>query len=61
MTTATITTTIECPECAGDVQLIDAELGELIVCDDCGVDLEVLNLTPLQIELAPEEAEDWGE
>ena len=61
MTTTTITTAIECPECAGDVQLVEVELGEIIVCDDCGAELEVLALEPLEIALAPEEAEDWGE
>ena len=27
----------------------------------CGVDLEVMALDPIQLELAPQEAEDWGE
>jgi alpha-aminoadipate carrier protein LysW len=32
-----------------------------VVCPDCGVDLEVISLEPLQVELAPMEEEDWGE
>ncbi|MFQ5408502.1 MAG: lysine biosynthesis protein LysW [Anaerolineales bacterium] len=57
----TVTTSTECPECLGPVQLSAAELGEILVCNDCGVELEIRNLSPLQIALAPEEAEDWGE
>ncbi len=37
------------------------ELGELVVCDECGSELEVVGLEPLELELAPEEDEDWGE
>lgn len=35
-------------------------LGELLVTDE-GVELEVVGLEPLRFEVAPEEAEDWGE
>ncbi len=34
---------------------------ELIACPDCGADLEVLSLNPVEIALAPEVEEDWGE
>ena len=37
------------------------EEGEIIVCPDCGVELEVISVDPLVLEMAPEEAEDWGE
>jgi len=39
----------------------DTEVGEIIVCPDCGVDLEVVSLVPPVVELAPMEEEDWGE
>ena len=61
MTPETITTTAECPECAGTLALNQVELGEILACDDCGAELEVRSLQPLTIMLAPEEAEDWGE
>jgi len=52
----------ECPECAAEIQLADdVEEGEIIVCSDCGVELEVVSLNPVVLEMAPEEAEDWGE
>jgi alpha-aminoadipate carrier protein LysW len=35
--------------------------GEILVCPDCGVDLEVLSINPVTIEVAPMEEEDWGE
>ena len=61
MSTNTVTTTIECPECIGVIPLQQAELGEIVVCGDCGAELELRSLQPLQLELAPVEAEDWGE
>ena len=57
----TITTSTECPECVGALALNQVELGEILVCEDCGAELEVRSLHPLSIMLAPEEAEDWGE
>jgi alpha-aminoadipate carrier protein LysW len=52
----------ECPECGADVKLpSDAMEGEIVQCPDCGVELEVLNLDPVELEIAPEEEEDWGE
>lgn len=50
-----------CPECDAEIELIDVVQGEIVVCPDCGVDLEVLSLEPVTLELAPMEAEDWGE
>jgi alpha-aminoadipate carrier protein LysW len=52
----------ECVECGGEVQVPgDAMAGEILTCGDCGVELEVVQLQPLQVELAPMEMEDWGE
>ena len=42
--------------CAG---LSFGEEGEIIVCDDCGSELEVIGKDNLQE--APQEEEDWGE
>ena len=53
---------ISCVECAGEVSVgADVMLGEIIECPECGAELEVTNLTPLVLELAPEIEEDWGE
>jgi alpha-aminoadipate carrier protein LysW len=54
--------TVTCPECAAENQLeAGTEAGEIIVCSDCGVDLEVTSLAPPAVQLAPMEEEDWGE
>lgn len=54
--------TAECQECGADVALpSDVVEGEIIQCEDCGVELEVITLDPPKLELAPEEEEDWGE
>jgi alpha-aminoadipate/glutamate carrier protein LysW len=54
--------TITCPECEARIELeASTEAGEIIVCSDCGVDLEVITLEPAVVQLAPMEQEDWGE
>ena len=51
-----------CPECEAVITLeTSSEIGEILVCPDCGVDLEVLTLEPVSVALAPMEQEDWGE
>lgn len=58
MSTATQT----CPECDGTLTLpTNLVLGEILPCGDCGVELEVLELQPISLGLAPEIQEDWGE
>jgi alpha-aminoadipate carrier protein LysW len=53
--------TAQCPECGADVEAEGVEQGEIVPCPDCGADLEVLNSNPVELGLAPEEGEDWGE
>ena len=52
-----------CPECEADIELdeYDVDKGEIISCPECGADLEVLGTDPINLGLAPEEGEDWGE
>ena len=55
-------TTTACIECGGDVAIAVAPMvGEIAPCRDCGVELEVLGIAPLELALAPEIEEDWGE
>ena len=52
----------ECPECGANIlEGVTYEEGEIIDCEDCGVELEVISEEPLEVALAPEEEEDWGE
>lgn len=61
MAVKTVSGTAECPECFGEIELNDVMQNEITQCPDCGADLEVVNVEPLTLELAPEEEEDWGE
>ena len=56
-----ITKNTNCPECDATIELTDVVLGEIVVCPDCGIDLEVISLSPLKLDLAPMEEGDWGE
>ncbi len=48
--------------CEGSVSVPEGCcVGEILVCPDCGVELEVLSLEPLELGEAPEVQEDWGE
>jgi alpha-aminoadipate/glutamate carrier protein LysW len=51
-----------CPECEAELVLgATVEESEIIVCPDCGVELEVLSVDPVELGLAPDVEEDWGE
>ena len=53
--------TANCPECDAEITLAKPIRGEIVVCGDCGTELEVTVESPLKLELAPQEEEDWGE
>ena len=52
-----------CPECEADVEIdeYDVDKGEIISCPECGIELEVVGLAPLQLDVAPQDEEDWTE
>ncbi|MCC6013844.1 MAG: lysine biosynthesis protein LysW [Candidatus Verstraetearchaeota archaeon] len=54
---------LRCPECDCEIELEDVLEGEIISCEDCGVDLEVKKKADGTYELvvAESEGEDWGE
>jgi len=51
-----------CPECEAvvDVDEDEVEEGEVLSCPECGVDLEVVNTNPLELDLL-DETEDEEE
>ncbi|MCM2271233.1 MAG: lysine biosynthesis protein LysW [candidate division Zixibacteria bacterium] len=52
----------DCPVCGAEVALSEDVIeGELIVCNDCGTELEVTQVSPPVLAEAPQEEEDWGE
>jgi alpha-aminoadipate carrier protein LysW len=51
-----------CPECDAELVIpVNAMENELMSCPDCGTELEIISLSPVQVERAPEVEEDWGE
>ncbi len=52
-----------CPECESEIEIddLDVDKGEIISCPECGVDLRVMNVAPIELELAPIEGMEWGE
>ncbi len=53
---------VKCPVCDGaiDVDEEDVDEGDTISCDECGADLRVVGINPLELESA-EESEDEDE
>jgi alpha-aminoadipate carrier protein LysW len=54
---------VTCPDCDAKIDLDEEELdeGDLITCDECGAELRVLGLDPVELEPtedAEEEEED---
>ncbi len=47
-----------CPECDAPIDEEFEDVGEIITCPECGVDLEVISLDPVEFDLAPAEDED---
>lgn len=53
---------VTCVECGAPVEIgSDVIVGEILECPECGVELEVVQISPIRIELAPEIEEDRGE
>ena len=53
---------VKCCVCEADVKFAEeVMLGELIACPDCGIELEVVSISPIEVQEAPEVQEDWGE
>jgi len=50
-----------CPVCEAELDLDAVEEGEVVECDECGSELEVISVKPPKLAEAPEEEEDWGE
>lgn len=50
-----------CPECDNplDIDVDDVEEGQTLSCDDCGTELEVVSIEPL--ELAPVNDDDYDD
>jgi alpha-aminoadipate/glutamate carrier protein LysW len=51
---------VTCPLCDTEIDIDEEELdeGDLVTCDDCGAELRVIGLVPLELEPVEEEEED---
>lgn len=49
-----------CPECDADIEVdeFDVDKGDLVSCPECGSSLEVIGVSPVELDVAPEEDED---
>ena len=49
-----------CPECDADIDVdeFDVDKGDLISCAECGTNLEVTSVAPLELEPAGDEDDD---
>ena len=52
-----------CPECDAELDIDEFEVqkGDVISCPDCGSNLEVTGVSPLEIEVVSEDDEDEDE
>lgn len=52
--------TTACPECSEDVYVdADSEQGDVISCDECGTDLEVVGLDPIELDIHENADDDF--
>ena len=48
-----------CPECEADVYVdTDADKGDTIACEDCGTELEIVGLDPIELDIVEEDDDD---
>ncbi len=50
----------KCPECGALIDLDEDEIeeGEVLTCPDCDVELEVVNIHPVELDVIGEEEEE---
>jgi len=52
--------TTACPECSEDVYVdADSEQGDVVSCDECGTDLEIVGLDPIELDIHEEKDDDF--
>lgn len=52
--------TTACPECSEDVFVdADSEQGDLVICDECGTELEIVGLDPIELDIADADKDDF--
>ena len=49
-----------CPECDAEIEVdeFDVDKGDQLSCPECGSNLEVIALSPLELDVAPDDDEE---
>ena len=49
-----------CPECDAEIEVdeFDVDKGDQLSCPECGSNLEVVGVSPLELDIAPEDDEE---
>ncbi|HEX6280188.1 MAG TPA: hypothetical protein VFZ49_09280 [Pyrinomonadaceae bacterium] len=54
--------TANCPECEEEVYVdADSEQGDEVSCEECGADLVVVGLDPIELDLKTDSDDDYDE
>lgn len=49
-----------CPECDEEVYVdADSEQGDVVSCDECGADLEIVGLDPIELDIHEDGDDDF--
>ena len=52
----------ECPVCKAEVDIAaNVAAGELVICGNCGTQLELLETNPVKLAADPSAVEDWAD
>lgn len=52
--------TTTCPECSEEVYVdADSEQGDVISCDECGTDLQIVGLDPIEVDVSDGDDDDF--
>ena len=48
-----------CPDCEAEVHVdLDADKGDKATCDECGTQLEIVGLDPVELDIAEEDLDE---
>ncbi len=51
-----------CVECDAELNLTGrVRLGQRIVCPNCGIQLEIISLRPIEVDIAYDDSEEWDD
>ena len=50
-----------CVECEAEFDVDEPQMGEIVSCPECGLDMEIISVRPLELEAIVEEEEEEDE